>query len=108
MLKRMILLLSAIAIIVAAAPSAEACFRCKFTIEGAYCIPTTWGRTDCIDDDFGYCQVYGGSCSQGSPDPTALAADYQVVAVERIEAPAPDEALVAKLDASRPAAQSVR
>jgi hypothetical protein len=109
MLKRTISLLAAIAILVTAAPTAEACFRCKHTIDGSYCIPTTWGRTDCVDDEFGYCQLYGGNCSEAGPDPAAFAAEYQVASVERIdEAPAADEALVAKLEASQPAAESVR
>lgn len=110
MLKRTILLLAVIAVAVTAAPSAEACFRCKIVAPDVqYCVAALWGRTDCIDDDFGYCQLYGGTCSEAGPDPAALAADYEVAAVERIdEASAPDEALVAKLDASQPAAESVR
>jgi hypothetical protein len=100
MLKRTIPLLLVIAIVIAAAPDAQACFRCKFTIDAAYCVAAIWGRTNCVDDEFGHCVLSGGNCSEASPASNALASEFQVVSVERIddEVPAPNEAVVARLD----------
>lgn len=105
LLKRTIPLLLVFAIVFAAAPQAEAthCVRCRFTIEYSYCFyGANVGRTEC-DDSSGVCVLSGNPCNHLSAANTPLATEYQVASVERIdEAPAPNEALVAALEAPQP------
>ena len=114
MLKRTIPLLLAFAVVIAVAAPAEAghCVRCRFAApDWQYCIwGTNFGSTDCYEDPVERtCHLIGDPCNHFSAALTPLSAEYEVASVERIdEAPAPNEALVAKLDAPKPAAQSTR
>jgi hypothetical protein len=112
MLKRTIPLLFAVAIVLIAAAPAQAdhCVRCRFTIDQYWCLwGTNFGSLDC-DDTGSTCVTFGGSCNHVSTALTPLSSEFEVASVERIddEAPAPNEALVAKLDAPKPAAESTR
>lgn len=109
MLKRTIPLLFAVAVVLSAAVPAQAdhCVRCKFFIDYSICNwGTAFGRADC-DDSSGVCMLSPDPCSPhlSAATVTPLSSDFQVASVERIddEAPAPDEALVANLDAAKPA-----
>jgi hypothetical protein len=113
MLKRTIPLLFAVAVALIGAVPAEAshCVRCTFYVDYSVCRwGTNIGRTDC-DDSTGVCETFGDPCNHLSASAlTPLSSEFQVASVERIdeEAPAPNEALVAKLDAPKPAAESTR
>ena len=112
MLKRTIPLLTAFAVVlITAAPAEASCFRCRFAApDWQYCISATFnGWTECYEDPVERtCHLAGDSCSNLSAAVT-LASEYEVASVERIdEAPAPDQPLVAELDASQAAAESTR
>lgn len=99
--------LLALMLVVIAAPAAMAdhCVRCEFAVPSVDCVwGTRVGRTEC-DTINGVCQTFGDPCSHQTAS-AALASEFQVASVERIdEAPAPDEALVASLEAPQPTAE---
>ncbi|HEX6096901.1 MAG TPA: hypothetical protein VF432_11300 [Thermoanaerobaculia bacterium] len=111
MLNRTIPLLIAFAVVLLTAAPAEAghCARCRFAApDWQYCIwGTLIGSTDCYEDPVDRtCYLPGDPCNHASAV-SALSTEYQVASVERIdEAPAPDEALVARLVAPQAAAES--
>jgi hypothetical protein len=111
MMKRTIPVLFAVAILFVAAVPAQAdhCFRCEFHVDYSICRPNTnFGNTDC-DDSSGFCQLNGVQCRHTTAAVTPLASEFQVASVERIdEAPAPNTALVANLDAPKPIAEATR
>lgn len=111
MMKRTVPLLFAVAVMLVAAVPARAnhCVRCEFHVDYSICKwGTAFGSTDC-DDSTGTCVLTGDACRHQTAAVTPLSADYQVASVERIdEAPAPNQALVAKLDAPKPAAETAR
>ena len=112
MLKRTIPLLFAVAVVlVAFAPDALAnhCARCRFSVDMQWCqFGTAIGSADCYVDEFGVCWE-SGQCTHFSAAVTPLASEFEVASVERIdEAPVPTEALVAKLDAPKPATEAAR
>jgi hypothetical protein len=111
MLKRTIPLFVAVAVVLSVTIPAQAghCVRCRVSGDLQWCqYGLSHGRADCIDD-FGICLESNEPCNGLYAAVTPLSAEYQVASVERIDqAPAPDEALVAKLDASQPAAESGR
>ncbi|HEX6096898.1 MAG TPA: hypothetical protein VF432_11285 [Thermoanaerobaculia bacterium] len=109
MRKPLLLLLAVIAVFFAApAALADHCVRCSFPPPSTTCVwGSVLGRTDC-DDSSGICETFGDMCNHQTAALT-LASEFEVASVERIdEAPAPDEALVAKLDAPAPPAESPR
>lgn len=113
MLKRTIPLLFAFAfVLVAVAPDAMAnhCVRCRFSIDSQWCLFGTFiGGTACEVDEFGNCYETGQCDHFSASLRTPLSSEFEVASVERLdETPAPDEALVASLDASRAAAESRR
>lgn len=114
MLKRTIPLLIAIVVVLSVASPAMAnhCVRCRFSIDMQWCQwGTLIGSTDCEVDWQGNCQMTGDPCNHFSASAlTPLASEFQVASVERIddEVPAPNEALVAKLDTPKPAPDSTR
>ncbi len=110
MFKRTIPLLIAVAVVLSIPSVAKAdhCVRCKFSIDTQWCNwGTLFGSVDC-DDSTGTCITFGGACNhQLAVAP--LSTEFEVASVERIdEAPAPNQALVAKLDVPQPAAESTR
>ena len=112
MIKRTIPLLFAVAVMIVTAVPARAnhCVRCQFFVDYSVCKwGTSFGSTDC-DDSTGVCELIGESCRDFTASAvTPLSSDFQVASVERIdEAPAPNEALVAKLDAPKPATETAR
>ena len=111
MIKRTIPLLFAVAVMIVTAVPARAnhCVRCRFFVDYSICNwGTNFGNTDC-DDSTGVCQLIGEACRHTTAAVTPLSSDFQVASVERIdEAPAPNEALVAKLDAPKPATETAR
>ena len=95
---------------VASPAMANHCVRCRFSVDLQWCQwGTVIGSTDCEVDAQGNCQQTGDPCNHFSAL-TPLSSEFQVASVERIddEAPAPNEALVAQLDAPKPAAESTR
>lgn len=111
MLKRTIPVLFAVVVLftVAVPAKADHCARCKFTIDTQYCIyNAAFGRTEC-DDFTGVCQTFGDPCNHQTAAVTPLSTEFAVASVERIdEAPAPNQALVAQLDAPKPVADPTR
>ena len=112
MSKRTIPLLFAVAVMLIAAVPAQAdhCWRCRFFVDYSICSGgRLTGTTDC-DDSSGECILSGSYCTHLASALTPLASEFEVASVERIDekAPAPDDALVAKLDAPRPATESTR
>ena len=111
MLKRTSPVLFAVVVLftVAVPAKADHCVRCSFTIDTQFCkYGTVIGRTEC-DDSTGVCQTFGDPCNHQTAAVTPLSTEFAVASVERIdEAPAPSQALVAQLDAPKPAAEATR
>jgi hypothetical protein len=104
-MKRTVNLLLVLALVLLAASPAMAtsCWTCRFSC--STCVAATASSTERWTQCFGEpgsceCDLQGSPCAPGFAPSVALAAEYQVVAVERLDEPAQprtDETRVASI-----------
>jgi hypothetical protein len=109
MMKRMVPLVAIAILLLTLAPTAQAidCWKCKaFPVQQIKrCVEAFGVRptfTECYDIGEDDCETDGEECDPGFAAMTPLAAEYRVAAVERLDEPPTNAALIASLEAPAP------